>query len=319
MSIFASSRDLLRAALRFAGESENSNSPLYTKALDYLNHAYRSVLGGPSEFEIDFNSPFSWAREISPLKLVLKPRFREGTVSLTNTVATATLSDPPAFSLVDYHLKVSGRPELYRVIAHTASDPTVTLEGGFVGDTAVFDCEFIKIIYDLGADVLRLSEAFRVYRHNDSDNSDIIEHLPLNYFRQEFPLRRVQQRVPNNFTVLSEDTTSFKIMFNSFVEKDTLVEIDWVKYPDELTDSDAEQPIIPLKDRVVLSYLAASQILLNDKKETDRAQIQLGLAKSMLRAMIERENKRNTVANRNYGRIIPRRGQLNRTRKTYYH
>lgn len=315
MANFATTADILEVALRQAGEVYREATPLYSKALEYLNYSYRLVLAGPSEFDLDFNEPFSWAREETPAILTLKGAYEVGTVALSNGSSTATLSAIPAdsLSLKDYHLKVDGRPEYYRVMAHTAGTDELTLDAPFIGvDSPTAKYKAVKLIYDLGSNILRLCEGFRVYRNNSGDQDFTVNYLPLNQFRRDWPISKLQQRVPVTFTVLTENDDEFLVQFSSFVDEDTRVEIDYVKKPAPLTVDPVTSPIIPLKDRMVLAYLVAAQILFNEKKQDAAGSVQWNFAKNKLRSMIEGDAKRSSLGNKYYGRLIPRRDQVNR-------
>jgi len=308
MSNFSTSQDLLNGALSRAGESNEtaSPSPLRARALEYLNQAYIDVLVGGTLFDLDFGKPWTWAREALPNTLTLKAKYDTGTITTTNGSNSATLSDPPAFSLVDRHIFFEGRRDPYLVTAHTGGDPTVTLNGDYAEASGAVSFRAHALIYDLGSDILRLVEPFRVYRNQrGADDEGKIFGLDIGTLRRNNPLKNLFEEIPTQFATVVENGAVHKVQFNRSVAEDIKIDYDFIKVPTALIDDPSSIPIIPLKHRVVLEVMTAANLLANEKADS-RGSILFNIAKGKLKAMIKEDNRSKRSTSQRRGQIISR-------------
>lgn len=307
---FKTAADLLKGALRKAGEVTNGNSRLHADALNLLNQAYIDVLSGSSRFDLEFGQPWSWAIEEVPLSIVLKTPFQSGEVVLTQNSTAGSFSSPPSESMAGRHLKVTGRSEYYVIDSHTAGSASFTLQVAFIGTSGNYEFSARKLVYDLGDEVLRLAGPIENSNSVGVDGGYKIYHTDIRNFKEDYPVSRVESGMPTKFTKISEKDDSYKIQFNKYLtSEDALVTVPYIKKPEALLDNAGSVPIVPIQHRTVLEYMAASDILFNLKKDPGQGSIMLNLAKQGLRAMIEDENRQNRVSGNNRGRLIPRRGE----------
>lgn len=310
--------DLLRGALRRAGEVVDGTSKYHETALRYMNNVYRDVLSGGTVFDVDVGEPWAWARAVTPGNFTLLVPYETGTVSLTNGSTSGSFSNAPAASLGSFNdrfLKVLGHNEYYRITAHTAGATSFTLDASYLGTTGTtlsFKCH--KLIYDLGANILRLVEPFRIYDFADYREDDpIIFGIELNRFRVEFPLARLQSGIPERFSILYQSDTVFKVQVSRSVQINSIkVDFDYVPVPTDIIESISSIPIIPRDKRVVLEYATAHHVLMD--KEDSKADYYLNLTRSTLRSMLEASHKVYQNTSKRRGQIIPRLDEVRRTR-----
>lgn len=315
------SADLLRGALALVGELPDGTSQYQSLALKYLNHAYLAVLSGSNEFQVDIGEPWIWAR--SSKTLVLYPTYVDGTVSLTNGLATGTFSVAPSSSLgsfVNRYLKVSDRASYYLITAHTAGSANFTLERTYLEDTsATLAFAAIPLIYDLGSRILRLVEPFRVFGttrgvQNDATDDGKIYGTPLNVLREKYPLQYIRPGIPNRFASMRRDDDQWLVMMNACPTEITKVDLDCIEIPPGLTDSDSSIPLMPREYRSVLEFGAAYFLALKKEDAEKSAEI-LALTQAKLKAMIKNDMKETTVAGKDRGRLFPRQEELRSSRR----
>lgn len=135
MSQFRSTADLVDSVLRRCGELTNGTSSFETQALDYLNHIHHAIINGGTEFDVEVDEPWVWARRARPIILELQPSLETGTVSLTQGSEAGTFSSAPAYSVEGWFLRISNRSEVFRIASHTASNTAFELDSAYTEDT----------------------------------------------------------------------------------------------------------------------------------------------------------------------------------------
>jgi hypothetical protein len=88
----------------------------------YLNHV------------VPASNSWTWLDET--ITVSVEPYFEGGTASVQQNIATVTLTQSPATSMVGRYFSVDGNNEIYRVATHAAGSVTLTLEGPYSGSTA---------------------------------------------------------------------------------------------------------------------------------------------------------------------------------------
>lgn len=123
--------DLVSSVLRRCGENSDSSSPYYQQAIDYLDQIHNTVITGGSEFNLDVDEPWVWAKARRPLVLEIQPYYSTGSVSLTQGSSSGTFSAAPTISLEKYFLKLDSGPEVYRIASHAANSTGFSLDAAF--------------------------------------------------------------------------------------------------------------------------------------------------------------------------------------------
>ena len=257
--------------LEKSGEVPNNNSKYYDKAIFYINNTYLSILSGSNEFDIDLGEAWPWALNPTSKTLVLLPPYETGTVSLTNGSANGSFSAVSAVSMVGRYLKVSDRSEYFRIKTHVAGTADFVLDANYTDDTGTtLGYQAIRLEYDLCSDVLRMVSPFRVYKNQETYFGDgKIYGIDLISIRKYWPLKDLENRVPDRYAEFRETETGLTIVINSSPQEETKVDIDYINKPTALTYSALSVPVIPLSFREVISF-AATYYLSTEKGGQDR-------------------------------------------------
>jgi hypothetical protein len=216
-----------------------------------------------------------YINEVAPLKnwkwlrknvrLVQDPYFSTGTATVTPDSATVTLSNAPTTSKTGYFFATDGFDEVYYVSAHTASSTTVTLSSAFKGvysTTATF-----KIWKDWVTLPTNCRETFEVAH---GFHSVPMEGVGLQEFRRIFQASPRAADRPYYYTTddfVDPDTTGdgetesnrYRILRIHPAQNTNSTTL-YVDYIQDVTalDVDADEPLMPINDRIVLFYGAAS-------------------------------------------------------------
>ncbi len=295
MANFKYTSDIIAYILFKAGEKIDGTSDYDSKALEYVNAAYRKIWTGGSEFDVDINEDWTWLRARSTF--TLQTAITTGTVSVTNDSVTATLSAAQAVDMDDRYFKVDGHEDVFRVSAHTASSDTLTLDSVYTGSTdATASYTLFKLDYTLASDAIEILAPMMANRVNNNEGR--IDGISLNKLP---PLQNIGGGIPNKFAYV-DDTT---IMFNKYAV-DELVRVNYwyKKRPADLTDSGSEEPEVPLRYRHIIGNIALFDLLMDmndDRSET------YGLAAKQGLLSMSRENQaRISMMDGTYGAIVPR-------------
>lgn len=223
---------LKKSVLFRVGELTDGTSPYDSKALEYINQIYRSVLAGGNEFEVELGQPWSWARSVAPGTLVLKPQYETGSISVVNGSASATLSSAAAISLAGQWLKVTGRPEVFRISAHSAGSASITLDTPYTDTTAAgLAYQVYMVEYDLPGAIERLIGPMMVDRQQllQAPVDGLIQAVdPLN-MAEAFPIKYIPQEVPQQFAQIQRTALGqVRVKFNAQVGVETRVSYDYI-------------------------------------------------------------------------------------------
>lgn len=150
MANYRTTSDIKSEVLRKCGEKQDGTSQYDAVALTYINEAFQGVLAGGSEFGVDVDEPWSWAKAKNPIILILEPKYDTGTISLTSGSANGVFSSAPTTSLEGWHLKINNRPEYFRIVKHNAAETSFELDSEYTEDTgATLSYEAYKLDYEL--------------------------------------------------------------------------------------------------------------------------------------------------------------------------
>lgn len=295
MANFKFTQDIKNYILFKAGEKTDGTSDFDTKAIEYINAAYRKIWSGGGEFDVDINEDWLWLRTRSTFTLL--PKITTGTVSVTNNSTTATLSASQALDVDDYYFKIDGHEDVFRIATHTAATTGLVLDSVYTGTTDTSaNYTLYKLDYTFETDTIDILSPMTTSRSND--NHGRIEGLTLD---KMVPLVRMRSGIPNKFAYIDDNT----VRFDRYMDTDLLrVDYWYKKRPADLTDSGSEEPEIPLRHRHILGNVALWDLLLDIND--DRAET-VGLsAKNGLLAMSRENQARIAMIGGRYGQILPR-------------
>lgn len=305
MANFRYSSDLIDDILFRGGENTDGTSDFESKALEYLNRAYRVLCHGGGEFDPELHEDWWWLKKDPPGVMNLPVAISSGSVAVTNGSANITFSAAPsASSVAGWHFKVSEHSDVFRILTHTGGATAAVLDGAYTGETdAAASYKLMKLEHALASDVLKVVAPMRVQAEARGE----IDGVELKSLERDFPLTHVQMGVPTAFAMLAEQKVRMNRYGYETAGKLIRVEYDYLRMPDDLTNSGSEEPAVPLFYRHVLSDMAL--FYLYSDKNDDRAAAMAEHAQRSLKAMAQENRKRMQAFSRTMGKLILRPGK----------
>lgn len=204
---------------------------------------------------------FWWARSLVEQQTVAKRT--TGTISVTNGSTSITFSSAPSASVAGYQIKFAGFQEVYTISAHTGASTSATLSVAFLGTTNsavnyILWKDYVELPTDCNETVL-VSHQFA---------NQPMESMGLTEFRRVAAQDLAKEGTPICYT--TDDYTSGgkrKMRYWPAVNL-TAVTLD-IDYMMDLArlDADGDEPAMPIKDRLVLFYYAASQAWARERND----------------------------------------------------
>lgn len=251
------------------------------QATQWLNIAHREIVSGNSNLVPNIVANFPWAKSASPKTATLLPS-ATGTATVTEESTSGTFAVAPSVSLVGYHIIFTGMNALYKISAHTAGDTAFTLDAESVKSLSSVAFTAYKLEYSIGSsDILRVISPFRGYEDNGNENKMIHGEEESSFFRS-FP--SVSSGEPTHFTILNDDNGTLKVRFNRYPSARRRIDIPYIPIPEDLTNDQDSQPLVPLNHRHSFCNLAVFYYY--DIKGDSRADKYFELARNGYTAML---------------------------------
>lgn len=233
--------ELKKRALFRVGELTDGTSPYDSKALEYINQIYRAILAGGNEFELELGSPWSWARAQNPATFVLQTKV-SGLVSVTNASSTISFVESDGSGgFIPFNLspsvegqwfKVTGRPELFRVVSHVSGTSSAVIDTAYTDITASgleFDVYFVE--YDLPVKVERIIAPMVVQRQQQfaAPKDGLIYQVDLSNMNDNWPMKQMPEEVPQQYAILSRDSDGdIRVRMNAQAGSQTRISFDYI-------------------------------------------------------------------------------------------
>lgn len=206
--------------------------------------------------------------------------YASGTASVTPTSASVTLSTAPTTSKANQLFAVDAFTETYLISAHTINTTAVTLNTEYEGTLA--SAASFKIWNDTIALPTNFRESVEVY--HEFANTPMIP-LGLQEFRRMVARNPRQEGRPQYYTIYDyydpssgdgeSETDRYRVMkvWPSVCQYTTTIKLDYISDATAL-DSDGDEPLMPITDRVVIAYgaLARAWSRAGDAQEAARNQ-----------------------------------------------
>lgn len=169
--------------------------------------------------------------------------------------------------------------------------------------------------YPLNA-VNRIVGPMQIYRRRNTqflaaeDEGKIYE-IDLNTFIRKYPLTQVNRAMPEQFAITQRAKNGITtVRMASYVDQPTKVEAFIIPMSRDLQDNTASIPLLPNMFLEALVFGGAYYICL-DKSDT-RSEAYAVLCKAKLLALVHHNRKELSLAGKYYGKLIPRRGGVQR-------
>lgn len=311
---FLTGNDLRSDALWLAGETPDTNSPYYSRTLDYLTSILQSlVTGGSLGPEILSPIDWWWARAFPRGTVRILPAVTgSGTLTLTQGNPFAVFSTLGATqNLLTATLKVTASPNwLARVIAHDTGVLTAQLDRMWpYATTTLSTYQLLFLDYALPANFLRFVTPLL-----QIDGREPVRVIDMAALEGAFPLATVTQDFPAYAALATYQvsTDRYLLRFSHYPDNTYDLEFDHLALPDTLTDTST--PPLPSAHRRILSFGAAYLILL-DKTDAN-AVVRYQQFTSAWGAMASEHSKQVGRGGELFGRLLPRRQGNDRPLRT---
>lgn len=295
---FVNTRQLKEFVLARASE-QLSGSQFNDLVIDYLNRAYTTLASGANEYTPEYIDDWWWHRAGQTITID-KPVV--AAASLTNGSASGTFSAAIADSMAGRRLVSVQYPDLLSVSAHTAATDAFTLTSAWGGPTGSYEVTLYEVQHTMSAPVHGILGLTSNY-----DSNLPISVLEREDFYQAWPPSELTAGVPRAAMLLDETTITFS---HGGLEDTDNLRIFVIYKPQiigGLTDDPTSEPtLLPKQWRHVLADMALP-FLLQDKND-ERMQIAAQAARSAVAAMVKENRRRQSLQNKNLGKITPRPG-----------
>lgn len=218
------------------GELTDGTSPYDSKALDYMNQVYRSILSGGNEFNLDLGKPWVWAKARQPGTFILQPQYDTGTVTVTNGSTAITFSGALPSTAVGQWIQIGGvGGDFFKIVS--ATGPNAVLDANYTGPSAS-GLSFIVyyLEYDLAPAIERLIGPMFVDQQQEfnAPQDGLIYGVDIGNIYENYPLKFIDLLVPNNFAQIAKTQDGkIRIRVNSQANSQTKVNFDYIPvYPD---------------------------------------------------------------------------------------
>lgn len=188
-----------------------------------------------------------------------------GTATFTSDSTTVTLSDAPTVSLAGYYIKATGYPEIIKVSAHTAATTTVTLEHAWPLDT-VTDGSF-KAWRDYAPMSSTMKEITIVTHDRVTSPLEAYHNAGFTEVIQRYP---EYEGYPVAYNTGDFDSDGNRIIrwYPACWDTKVILKIQGVQEATALS-ADADEPIMPVEDRIVIFYGACSRAWARERNESE--------------------------------------------------
>ena len=244
-------------------------------------------------------------------RIITYEKVDTGTVTATLDSTSITFSSAPSVDLDGYYIQLTGYPEVVKISAHTAGQTTATLEEAWCLETAT-------------------AVSFRAWRDYAPLDADLKDVIAVNHHRMSRPLdalpnpkfSEIRNRnpgyegFPRYYNTGDFDSNGQRILRWYPACWDTKVTLH-VEGRCEATalSADADEPLMPVEDRIVLFYGACSRAWARERNESE-AQKNWNLFMSKLAEMaaksgdapqvVEIETDRDYLRQKRYRRFVKR-------------
>lgn len=192
-------------------------------------------------------------------------KINTGTVTVTADSATITFSSAPTGSLTGYYIKLEAYPDVIKISAHTAASTTATLEETWVNDTGS-------------------GKSFRAWKNFAALPSTMKEVTTVTHDRRSVPLDAVHNSKFTEMRVRNPSTEGYPTIYNtgdfdasgnriirwhpSCWDSRVMLHVEGRQEALALS-ADADEPLMPVEDRIVIFYGACSRAWRRERNESE--------------------------------------------------
>lgn len=188
-----------------------------------------------------------------------------GTVTTTKDSTTVTFSSAPSVSVAGYYFKTEAHPEIIKIASHTAASTTATLEKAW--PLAAVSAGGFKLWKDYASLSSTMKTVIQVTHDRRSAPMDLVANTTFSERRARFPELEGPPELLNVFDFDSDGNRQIRWYPSAWDKKVTL----HVEGRQEATalSADADEPLMPVEDRICLFYGACSRAWARERNESE--------------------------------------------------
>lgn len=302
MAVYRTTQDFINDALFRAGEIPGS-SEWDTRAVDYLNRAYRSIINGTSEYLPEVVENWWWHRAEGVLDL--EPVYHTGTVAVVSGSSTITFSSPPPTSIGGWRLKVKEHSDIFIVRSHAGMAAQGFLDIPYNGPSAAAaEFQLMKTTYLNVPSLASMLSPFTSFQGNVQITGMTPERLDFLY-----PIQRLSPGVPKAFAIV--DDRGFRFSHGGLLDGQHIrLEYRFKPTVSDLENSAVTQTGIPGAYSPILADMVTVDIMMD--KNDDRAAAVAQRIRGLLKAMFLENRKIALKVDPRIGAIYPRQSHMDR-------
>lgn len=188
-----------------------------------------------------------------------------GTITVTEDSTTITFSTAPTPSLVGYYIKATGHPDIFKITAHTALTTTATLEKAWVRSSES------GLAFKAWRDFAPLSSTMKdiVIVTHDSKSSplDAMHNAKFTEMRARMPDYEGMPTLYNTGDFDSDGNRTIR-WFPACSETRFILHVEG-RCEASALNADADEPLMPVEDRIVIFYGACSRAWARERNESE--------------------------------------------------
>lgn len=188
-----------------------------------------------------------------------------GTCTATADSTTITFSSAPTIDLDGYYVKFNGYPDIVKISAHTAAVATATLETAWCNDTVTAGS--YKAWKDYASLPSTMKEVVVVTHDRRSVPVDAVHNAKFTEIRARYP---ETEGYPIIYNTGDFDSSGNRILrwFPSCWEDRVHLHVEGRQEATALSAA-ADEPLMPVEDRIVLFYGACSRAWARERNESE--------------------------------------------------
>lgn len=203
--------------------------------------------------------------------IVTYAKVTTGTVTVTVDSASITFSSAPSVSLAGYYFKLAGAPEIIKISAHTAASTSATLETAWPDSASDGSGLSFKAWKDYAELTTTMKQVTQVTHDRMSRPLDLVANVIFDERRARYAELEGYPTIicDGDFsTDLASTQKRVVRWYPACSDKKYILHVTGVQEATPLS-ADADEPLMPVEDRIVIFYGAASRAWARERNETE--------------------------------------------------
>lgn len=211
--------------------------------------------------------PRSWWWLEKKEDIVTYAKITTGTVTVTAESTTITFSSAPTTSVTGYSFKLQGSPEIIKIASHTAASTTATLETAWPNSTTDGSGLSYKLWKDYASLSSTMKEVVQVMHDRRSHPLELVSNVRFSERKNRYPELEGYPVMVNAFDFDSSGNKQIR-WYPSATDTPVILHVEGRQEAPALS-ADADEPLMPVEDRICLFYGACSRAWARERNESE--------------------------------------------------